>query len=229
MSIPDSSFESRVPGCELKEQAEPCSPFKWKLETGNWKRRKSAGLSLVELIVFIVIVSAAVAGVLGALSISTRSSADPLIHKQALAIAEAILEEVQLQPFTYCDPDDAQAATAQSATVPTGCATTAEGMGAEGETRYSSTVPFDNVNDYDGFDSNTAPSGIRNIEGTLIAGLDGYRVRVSVAEQAFPAFGGARAIPLADSLLATVTVTGPGSTTATLHGYRVRYAPNALP
>ena len=200
-------------------------------KTRNPERRKSLGLSLVELVVFIVIVSAAVVGVLGALSISTRSSADPVIQKQALAIAEAMLEEVQLQPFTYCDPDDAQAATAQSASVGlTGCAATVEGMGAEGETRYSSTVPFDNVNDYHGFDSNTAPpTGIRNIESTLIAGLDGYRVTASVAELAFPAFGGARAIPAADSLLVTVTVTGPGNTTATLHGYRVRYAPNALP
>jgi len=63
--------------------------------TRNADQRKSLGLSLVELIVFIVIVSAAVAGVLGALSISTRSSADPVIQKQALAIAEAILDRVE--------------------------------------------------------------------------------------------------------------------------------------
>ena len=55
--------------------------------TRNADQRKSLGLSLVELIVFIVIVSAAVAGVLGALGIATRSSADPMMHKQALAIA----------------------------------------------------------------------------------------------------------------------------------------------
>src|SRR3989454_11345867 len=78
--------------------------------------RAEHGISLVELIVFIVIVGIAVAGVVGALSMATRASADPMIQKQALAIAEALLEEVQLQPFTYCDPDDPQAATAQSAT-----------------------------------------------------------------------------------------------------------------
>src|SRR6266705_5855266 len=77
--------------------------------------RAEHGISLIELIVFIVIVGIAVAGVVGALSMATRSSADPMIQKQALAIAEALLEEVQLQPFTYCDPDDPQAATAQSA------------------------------------------------------------------------------------------------------------------
>jgi MSHA pilin protein MshD len=85
-------------------------------------------------------------------------------------------------------------------------------------------LPFDNVNDYHGFDSNTAvPSGIRNIDSALIDGLDGYRVTVSVASQALGA------IPASDSLLITVTVTGPGNTTATVHGYRIRYAPNALP
>jgi hypothetical protein len=36
-------------------------------------------------------------------------------------------------------------------------------------------------------------------------------------------------VPATDSLLITVTVTGPGDTTVVLHGYRVRYAPNALP
>ena len=88
--------------------------------------RAEHGISLVELIVFIVIVGIAVAGVVGALSMATRASADPMIQKQALAIAEALLEEVQLQPFTYCDPDDPQAATALSATegaMGVGCST----------------------------------------------------------------------------------------------------------
>jgi MSHA pilin protein MshD len=59
--------------------------------------------------------------------------------------------------------------------------------------------------------------------GTAITGLDGYTATVNVVNQALGA------IPASDSLLITVTVTGPGNTTAVLHGYRVRYAPNALP
>jgi MSHA pilin protein MshD len=202
--------------------------------TWNFERRKSLGLSLVELIVFIVIVGVAVAGVLGALNVSTRASADPVIQKQALAVAEAVLEEVQLMPFTYCDPDDPQAATAQSAAVgPTGCtaAASVENLGAEAtppygpETRLSVTTPYDNVNDYNTF----SMTGMTDISGNPITGLGAYTVVVGVAGQAFAAFGGGRAIPAADSLLVTVTVTGPGNTTAVLHGYRVRYVPNALP
>lgn len=199
----------------------------------SWHRAR--GLSLVEVIVFIVVVGVAVAGVLAALNVSTRASADPVIQKQALAIAEAVLEEVQLMPFTYCDPDDPQAATAQNAGVgANGCSAAAsvENPGPEAnppygpESRLGATTPFDNVNDYNGF---SVGPGIIDMTGAAITGLDGYTATVSVSSQAFAAFGGGRAIPSADALLVTVTVTGPANTTAVLHGYRVRYAPNALP
>ena len=185
------------------------------------------GVSLIELIVTIVVIGAAVAGVLGAFSMASRSSADPMIQKQALAIAEAVMEEVQLMPFTYCDPDDDNAAIA---TDTAGCAAANENnLVAEAldvpptgpaETRAGTERPFDNVNDYNGF---AMGPGISNLGGTAITGLDGYSASVTVANQAL---GG---IAAAESLLITVVVTGPGSTTVTLHGYRTRYAPNALP
>src|SRR5712664_2854024 len=194
--------------------------------------RAERGVSLVELIVFIVVVSIGVAGVVGALSMATRASADPMIQKQALAIAEALLEEVQLQPFTYCDPDDPQAATAQSAAVgETGCTAAASVenlMAAETtppygpETRTSATNPSDNVNDYN---SLLSLVGITDITGAPIPGLGLYTATVSVANQALAL------VPASESLLITVTVTGPTgtNTTVVLDGYRVRYAPNALP
>jgi len=226
----------RAAGGQIPEQVQgPSSTPRRAPVTRHSSRRRTAGLSLIELIVFMVIVSAAVVGVLGALGISTRSSADPMLNKQALAIAEAVLEEVQLMPFTYCDPDDPQAATAQSAAVgATGCtaAASVETIGAEAtppygpETRLSATTPCDNVNDYNTF----SMTGMTDISGTPITGLGEYTVVVGVAGQAFAAFGGGRAIPVADSLLVSVTVTRPaGNVSVTLHGYRVRYVPNALP
>lgn len=194
---------------------------------------RQLGVSLVELIVFIVVVAVAVAGVLVALNISNKSSADPMIQKQALAIAEALLEEVQLQPFTYCDPDDPQAATAQSATVgATGCSAGGiEVIGAEAapplgpEARVSATTPFDNVNDYHTF----TMTGMTDIAGNAIIGLGAYTASVAIAAQGIAGVAGSPDIPTADALLITVTVTGPANTTVTLHGYRARYAPNALP
>ena len=94
-----------------------CTP-----KAGRGLRPLQAGATLVELVVFIVVVSVAVAAVLLAMNAVTRGSPDPMMRKQALAIAEALLEEVELMPFTFCDPDDANVSTAQSAT--TGIGTT---------------------------------------------------------------------------------------------------------
>jgi MSHA pilin protein MshD len=205
--------------CIAERQARPHRP------------RAEHGISLVELIVFIVIVGIAAAGVVGALSMATRASADPMIQKQALAIAEALLEEVELQPFTYCDPDDQpNAATARSAAVgPTGCTSldSVENLGREmiapygPEDRLSATNPFDNVNDYDTF----TMTGITDLAGVAIPGLENYTARVDIVTQPLAP------VPASDSLLITVTVDGPPGTNTrvVLDGYRVRYAPNALP
>ena len=194
--------------------------------------RRSRGISLIELIVFIGIIAVGIGGILGVMNYTTRASADPLAQKQALAIAEAYLEEALAMPFTYCDPDDVNAATAQSTNAvnpvdPTRCASTLEGIGAEGETRGSGTTPFDNVNDYNGLAGTPA-----NVDGTAISGLGAYSVSVSVAAAALA--GSSATVAANDafgrpqSLRVTVTVTGPG-TTVVLDGYRTRYAPNALP
>jgi len=171
------------------------------------------GFTLIELVIFIVIVSVALAGVLTVLNITTKSSADPMIRKQALAIAEALLEEVMMQPYTYCDPDDATAATATSTA---GCTTTVENIGPDvnpngtTETRASSTNPFDNVNDYDGLSTTT------NIAG---GGVAKYTANVTVANATLNAVSG---------LLITVAVNS-GTETISLQGYRTPHSPNSLP
>jgi MSHA pilin protein MshD len=184
---------------------------------------RQRGITLIEVILFMVIVSVAVAGVMGLFMTTTRSSADPLVRKQALAIAESLLEEVRLMPFTDCDPDDPNVYT------PSAACTTAEGMGPEGETRYSALTPFDNVNDYAGFDTSAAvPAGICDISGaTCVAALAGYTATVAIANVPFgPAAPPAAIIPAADALLITVTVTGPTGEAIALSAVRTRYAPN---
>lgn len=175
------------------------------------------GLSLIELLVFIVVVGIAVTGVLSVFSLNARTSADPVVQKQALAIADSLLEEVLAQPYTYCDPDDANVETAANAA---GCATTPEIMGPENasETRYSNLTPFDNVNDYNNFQM---LNGIVDPSGNAVPDLNGYTASVQV--QPAGAFNG---IPAGETLLVTVTVTGPGNHGITLSGYRTRYAPN---
>lgn len=166
---------------------------------------------------FIIIVGIGVAGLLLVFSTTLAKSADPMIQKQMLAIAESLLEEVAAKPFTYCDPDDANAASAANAA---GCATTAEAMGPEaGETRTSTTTPFDNVNDYG---PSLTINPITDVTGTAIAGLGAYSATIAVATAALGT------VPATDSLQITVTVTGPGNNSLVLQGYRTRYAPNAI-
>lgn len=182
-------------------------------------RRAVRGLTLIELVMFIVIVGVGLAGILGVLDLASARSADPVVRKQALAIAESLLEEIERMPFTYCDPDDTNAATATSEAA----CTTAESMTAPGpeagESRYSTTDPFDNVNDYHGF----SMTGITDLAGNAVSGLSAYSVSVAVTR------GGLGATNASDVALIAVTVTGPGNESVTLHGYRTRYAPVHLP
>ncbi len=200
---------------------------------------KQRGISLIELIMFIVIVSVALAGILLVMNTVTRGSADPLIHKQALAIAESMLEEVELMPFTFCDPDDANAATATAATAAqcpaAGGVGGVEVIGPEaGETRYSNTTPFDNVNDYNGCQMNTGTvngcdatgsGGVVDITGNPVGLPAGYRVVVDVIPFAI-VVGGLPNVANTESQQVRVTVTGPDNVGVTVDGIRTRYSPN---
>jgi len=174
---------------------------------------RQRGVTLVELIVAIVIISVGIAGILSTFNTAVRGSASPLIAKQALAIAEALMEEVQLAPFTFCDPDDPLAETAASAAV---CAIP-EAMGPEaGDAR-----PFDNVNDYNGF----ALPAITDVAGAAVPYLAGYTAAIAVTPVALNGI----ALASGDALRITVSVTAPTAEVFTLDGFRTRYAPNVLP
>ena len=64
---------------------------------------RQRGFTLVELIIFIVVVAAGLAGILTVMNTVVRSSADPLVRKQAIALADSILEEILQKDFA--DPD----------------------------------------------------------------------------------------------------------------------------
>ena len=183
-------------------------------------RRIQKGLTLIELVVFIVVISIGLAGILGAVNMTTRNSVNPMIFKQQVAIAESLLEEIESKPFTYCDPDDPNVTTASGTA---GC-TTVQGLGAtSGEDRYSPTTPFDNVGDYNGFSMSGIRSPTDGSTTTTLSGLANYSAKV-VITQAGTAMG------LADNAAALridVMVTAPTQNSLTLTGYRYRYAPNS--
>jgi MSHA pilin protein MshD len=195
-------------------------------------RSRQHGLTMVELVLFMVIVSVAVVGVLQILNVTTRHSGDPQMRKQALSIAEGLLEEVMLAQFTFCDPTDAQVETATS---PAECANPvlAEGVGPEtGNAR-----PFDNVNDYvtafgvpqPAFNANPADANSTLVDaaGNPVAGTGTYRALLTIRQEDLAPV---TVPPTAPAVALRVTVTvSYGTEALALEGYRTRYAPNFTP
>ena len=178
--------------------------------------QRQQGLTLIELLLFLVVVGIALSAMLKVFVTATAASTDPMVRRQQLAIAESLLREIELMPFTWCDPDAANAATATSAA---DC-TAQEVLGPEGGESRSGASLLDNVNDYNGFLMN----GITDISGAAVAGLGAYKASVSVAEVALDN------VPSTEALKITVTVTAPDGNpknAITLQGWRTRYAPTA--
>lgn len=191
------------------------------------RRTNQIGATLIEMVIFIIVVGVATAGILSALSNSVRGSADPMLHKQGLAIAEALLAEIEQQAFSYCDPDDPAAKTANSTADCTNGAAGSQDRngGALGptnvpsttaETRSSATVPFDNVADYAGF----SMANVTDIAGNNA--MAGYSISVAITRA-----GGAApfaTLPVDAVLRIQVTVSSTHES-FNLTGYRFRYAP----
>ncbi len=183
---------------------------------------RQSGLTLIELVIFIIVIGVGVAGVAVTYNTVVRHSADPMMRKQALSIAESLLLEIEQQPFTFCDPQDANVATAVDTA---GCAVAANnqnnvtGPTPNSESRGDNVNPFDNVADYSGY---TAASS--DIQGN--SGVPGFSVSVAITRVGDGDIAPFAAFPADAVLRIAVTVVGGGET-VTLVGYRTRYAPNA--
>ncbi len=154
-------------------------------------RQRVRGFSLLELIFFIVIVSVGLAGILSVSTQVIKSSADPLERKQALSIAQSLLEEILLKD--YVKPADSSVL----------------GFAAGG-----ARAQYDCVMDYNGY---TTTSGIVDLTGNAVAGLDHYNVSPAVAVTATTL--AASAVPLYKIV---VSVTGAQGVVS-LTGYRGAY------
>lgn len=174
------------------------------LDIGSWSfdRRRQRGVTLVELVISIVLISIAVTGVLLVMNQTTRHSADPMVRHQATAVAEAYLGEILLKPFAdpslAPDPDAGQV-----------CPTAEASRGQ-----------YDNVCDYNGLDDN----GARDQLGNPIGPLSNYRVRVNVrCDQALHTIAGNTNCSATDVLQVQVRVTHSSLVDLSVSGYRTRY------
>jgi MSHA pilin protein MshD len=187
------------------------------------------GLTLIEMVMFIVIVGIALAGILGVMRFTTQNSADPVSRKQALMIAEGLLEEVSLARFSFCDPTSANADTAANAAE---CAVP-EAFGQAGA-EPAGPRPYDNVNDYvpaagqatAAFDVNGVLSDANNNPMKVT----GYTARVTITPEALGPAGasiGATGTSADTDVLRIHVEVSYGDQALALDGYRTRYAPNA--
>jgi MSHA pilin protein MshD len=150
------------------------------------------GISLVELIMFIVIISVALVGILLVMNVVTSRSADPLIHKQALAVAESLLEEIKLQDLN-----------------------SAVCTGALGQNAPRSGVGC--VTDYSGYSTG---NGILEFSTNKpVLGLEGYNITGVVMNSNLGTFGGT-AINAGSAVEITVTVQDPSGMRIEATGYR---------
>lgn len=180
------------------------------------RRTKQAGISLVELIMFIVIVSLGIVGILSVMNVTTKASADPMLRKQAMAIAESLLEEIELQAFTFCFPTDANATTAINVS---SCSNSEDVLPLASRVSNVLGVPrvANNVADY----NQLSLPIIYDVNGADVI-LAGYRASVAITQVAALAANN-------DALRIDVAVTDPANQTLLLTGYRFRYAPRAVP
>lgn len=65
------------------------------------RAKRGRGFTLMEVVVLIVVLGIAAAGVLLVFQNTVHRSADPQIYKQALAIAEAMLDEILLNAYDH--------------------------------------------------------------------------------------------------------------------------------
>ncbi len=89
---------------------------------------RQRGITFIELVITIVILAVGLTGTLLLYQRTGQSSADPMLHQQALAIGESYLEEILLR--AYSDPNADET----------------------GETRTT----YDDVDDYDGLSDSGA-------------------------------------------------------------------------
>lgn len=152
------------------------------------------GFTLIELIVFIVIISAALAGILLVMNQVTGHSSDPLILKQEIAVAESMLEEIELQDFI-----------AASANSPV--------------TTANRSTAYHIVSDYNGYST----TGVFAPDGTAVSGLTNYNVGVAETNTALGAIPAASAVLITVTVSNSQLAASDPLRKTVIDGYRTAY------
>lgn len=185
----------------------------------------TAGATLIELVISIVIISIVLSVLFLLTSQSTGRSVDPMIREQANAIGQAYLEEIMQKEF--CDPDrdlnldlDGDPAT-NPHDCPVDCTSSvcqAGGCRNNGAATEASRGLYDDICDYAGISEQP-----RDQNGTVIAALNQYLVGVQIADDATADLNGLTG-NAGQAALINVTVSHPAmDSNVQLSGFRVNF------
>lgn len=119
---------------------------------------------MIELVLSMVIISVALVGILSVMNLTVAHSADPMVEQQALAVAEAYLEEIALQAYS--------------------------GGASSGRANFDDVDDYDGLNDSGAHDqNNNAVTGLEHYDvavtvsspASLTGGVNAKQITVSVS------------------------------------------------
>ena len=161
-------------------------------------RVNQSGATLVELVVTIVIISVAIAGVVGAFSLIAGRSADPLNQTRAVKLAQLYMDEILTRKYDELTPQGGFPKYSGPCSI-----------GADGEGRTA----FDDVDDYDGLSG--APS---TATGAALSGYSGFSVSITVS-----CAGTEVGLPVAEAKRIDLDITAPGNQAFSFAAYRANF------
>lgn len=194
---------------------------------------KRNGFTLIETLIFIIVVGIGVAGIAQLFVTNVQESATPLVRERSSALSKALMDEIMAKRWdentplgggcvetgsnsctNYCSAlSDAQCNHSKcSLTAPGNCEPAADAatpLGPE-ETDRSE---WDDLDDYHGY----SPATPQDLDGNDLTQYNGYSVSVTVQ----PPPAAWNGVPAADVRRIEVDITSPSGETYTLISYRV--------
>lgn len=138
--------------------------------------RRGKGITLIELVVTIVILSIALVGIAITVNLGLNQSSDTLFELRATALAQAYLDEILSKKYDERSRNSGIPPCVATGLPGRNCSATLGTNGSE-----SARTSFDDVDDYDGLDEGLNGTDIlRDAQGAARTGYDNFRVQVSV-------------------------------------------------
>ncbi|PCK08352.1 MAG: MSHA biogenesis protein MshD [Alteromonadaceae bacterium] len=136
--------------------------------------KKQQGVTLIETIVFLVVVSIALGAVMNVFSTGVVNSVDPVVRSRALSLAQAQLDDILSRSFDENSP--AGGIPACDSTLGLACA----GIAADAD--------FDDVGDYNGFVNNSDPNHTLTVSvvNASFAGVLAAQARLITIQTSMP-------------------------------------------